>query len=103
MIKVSGVNFWPSEVESVLLKHPEVGPEYQIIVERVGGADRLTVVVESRNVMSSSEKQEVATKLKNELRDVLLFTPLVEIVDPGQLPRVEVGKAKRVIDTRQNT
>jgi len=103
MIKVSGVNFWPSEVENVLLKHPEVGLEYQIIVERVGEVDRLTVVVESRNVMSSNEKQDVATKLKNELRDVLLFTPVVEIVDPGQLPRVEIGKAKRIIDRRQNT
>jgi len=102
MIKISGVNFWPSEVENVLLKHQEVGLEYQIVVDRVGEVDRLTIIVESRNMMSSSEKQSVATKLRNELRDVLLFTPEVEIVDPNQLPRVEVGKVKRIIDRRQN-
>jgi phenylacetate-CoA ligase len=102
MIKVSGVNFWPSEVENVLLKHQEVGLEYQIIVDRVGEVDKLTIIVESRNVMSSGEKQSVAQKLRNELRDALLFTPEVEIADPNQLPRVEVGKAKRIIDRRQN-
>src|SRR3990167_6767488 len=50
MLKVKGVNFYPKQVESLLLKHPEVGNDYLIVIERVDGADRLTVNVETRGL-----------------------------------------------------
>ncbi|MEM3386432.1 MAG: phenylacetate--CoA ligase [Nitrososphaerales archaeon] len=101
MIKVSGVNFWPSLIEEALLKHPEVGPEYQIIVDRVSEVDRLTIYIETKTIINEEEKKKVLSQtLRDELRELLLFTPNIEVVDPGQLPRVEVGKAKRVIDKR---
>lgn len=101
MLKVSGVNFWPSVVEEALLKHSEVGPEYQIVVEKIASADKLTILVESKHVMDEDSKKHLSEKLKEELRELLLFTPEVKVVDPNQLPRTELGKAKRVIDKRE--
>ncbi|MEM3651688.1 MAG: hypothetical protein QXL21_01040, partial [Nitrososphaerales archaeon] len=100
MIKVSGVNFWPSQVESVLMKQPEVGTEYLITITRRGSADHMIIKVEAKNKIGEDEAKRLAAKLSNELREVLIFTPEVIVVGPGELPRVEVGKAKRVVDER---
>ncbi len=100
MIKVSGVNFWPSQVEAVLMKQPNVGTEYLIYVARKGSADHMTIKVEAKSKMSEEEKKNLAAKLSAELREVLIFTPEVIILAPGELPRTETGKAKRLIDER---
>ncbi|MCL4519179.1 MAG: phenylacetate--CoA ligase [Thaumarchaeota archaeon] len=102
MLKISGVNFWPSEVESVLLKQGEVGTEYQIRVMKVDSTDRMQITVESKErITDQSKKDLLAKKLSSSLHDVLLFSPEVMIVDPNTLPRVEVGKTVRVIDERK--
>ena len=102
MLKISGVNFWPSEVESVLLKQGEVGTEYQIRVMKVDSTDRMQITVESREKIADQNKRDLlAKKLSSSLHDVLLFSPEVTIVDPNTLPRVEVGKTVRVIDERK--
>jgi phenylacetate-CoA ligase len=101
MIKVSGVSFWPSEIESVLLKEEGVGPEYRIKISRVESMDRLTIEVESRDKdLNQSMKESLARKLSKNLHDTLLFSPEVVVVEPNCLPRVEIGKAIRVVDER---
>jgi len=100
MIKVSGVAIWPGQVESVLLKHPMVGSEYQIIVWRQGGHDRIKVVAETREKIHDGDVERLARKLAEDLRNTLMTGVEVELVEPMSLPRVEVGKAKRVIDQR---
>ncbi len=100
MIKVRGVGIWPSMVETALLKHPELGIEYQIQVSRVKGLDQLKIVVESRDKVGEDEKARLAQLLRRELHEILMVEPEVEVVDPMTLPRQEVGKAKRIIDNR---
>ena len=101
MIKVSGVNFWPSELEAVLLKEPEVGTEYRISLSRINSVDRMKIEVESKENVSDLVKQDQLVKrLSTALHDTLLFSPEVVIVEPNSLPRVEVGKAARVNDER---
>jgi phenylacetate-CoA ligase len=101
MLKISGVNFWPSEVETILLRHGDLGSEYQIRVDRVNSIDSMTVTVEAMDSGLDHEMKELLGKrLETQLKDVLLFTPKVLIVDPNSLPRVEVGKTKRVYDDR---
>jgi phenylacetate-CoA ligase len=101
MVKVSGVNFWPSQVETVLLKENEVGPEYRIRVSRVNSVDKMTIEVESKDkIYDNSKKELLSSKLSKALHDVLLFSPEVVLVDPNSLPRVEIGKTIRVIDER---
>lgn len=103
MIKVSGVNFWPSQIESVLLKEDEVGPEYRIKISKTGSSDRMIVEIESKEkILDRSKKEVLSKKLAKDLHDRLLFSPEVIVVDPNSLPRVEVGKTTRISDERKN-
>jgi phenylacetate-CoA ligase len=102
MIKVSGVNFWPSQIETILLKEGDVGPEYKVNISRVSSVDRMIIEVESKEKIADQEKRDVISrKLAKALHDTLLFSPEIRIVDPNSLPRVEVGKAIRINDERR--
>jgi phenylacetate-CoA ligase len=102
MIKVSGVNFWPSQLEAVLLKEDGVGPEYRINISRINSIDRMTIEVESKEKISDEAKRDLLSKrLAKALHDTLLFSPEIIVVDPNSLPRVEVGKTMRVNDERR--
>jgi phenylacetate-CoA ligase len=90
MLIIRGVNVFPSEVERALLAIPELAPHYQLVVERPGHLDELTVQVEG-----TAE----AASVRMQLRSVLGLTAQVEIVQPGSIPRSE-GKALRVVDRR---
>jgi phenylacetate-CoA ligase len=90
MLIIRGVNVFPSEVERALLAIPELAPHYQLVVERPGHLDELTVQVEGKAEAASVQRQ---------LHSVLGLTAQVEIVEPGSIPRSE-GKALRVLDRR---
>jgi phenylacetate-CoA ligase len=90
MLIIRGVNVFPSEIERALLAIPELTPHYQLVVERPGHLDELTVQVEGTVDASAVRKQ---------LHSVLGLTAQVEVVPPGTVPRSE-GKALRVVDRR---
>jgi phenylacetate-CoA ligase len=102
MVKVSGVNFWPSMVESTILHNKDVGQEYRIVISRIDYKDIVRIEVESSRKLSEMERERLRAVLKENLTNVLLFQPEVVVVDPGTLPRVEVGKAQRLVDQRMN-
>lgn len=102
MVKISGVNFWQSEVESILLKRDDVGPEYRIRLTRVNFTDRVKIEVESASMLRENLAKEIlARELATDMQNILSFSPEIEVLDPGTLPRVDVGKAQRMIDERQ--
>jgi phenylacetate-CoA ligase len=96
MIKVKGVNLYPKQVESVLLKHFQVGSDYLIVIERDAGADRMTVHVEAG---PDADGETLAEQLADELHSLLALRAKVQVVGLGELPRPE-GKAVRVHDRR---
>jgi phenylacetate-CoA ligase len=103
MLIIRGINVFPSQVEYSLMTNPEVGNEFQIIVERTGALDDMTVRVELKpeaftDNMAGIEK--VRARVEHKLRSNLNIHANVELVEPGALPRFE-GKAKRVIDKRK--
>jgi phenylacetate-CoA ligase len=103
MIVVRGINVFPSQVESVLMRIPEVGDHYQIIVDRKGPLDVMTVEVEVTEQVFSDKIADLMTlskRVSKELKNVLNITAEVDLVEPGSIPR-SMGKAKRVIDKRQ--
>ncbi len=103
MIVVRGINVFPSQVESVLMRIPEVGDNYQIIVDRKGPLDVMTVEVEVTEQVFSDKIADLMTlskRVSKELKNVLNIMAEVELVEPGSIPR-SMGKAKRVIDKRQ--
>ena len=100
MLKIRGVNVFPSQIEEVILSFNELGPHYEIVVEREGYLDKLTVKVEL-NVETDSFKvlETLANSVKNKLRIILGLDAKVTLVSPNTLQRFE-GKAKRVKDLR---
>ena len=103
MLIVRGINIFPSQVEYSLMTNPEVGNEFQIVVERKGALDAMHVKVELKpeaftdNIIElNALRERIAFKLRN----LLNVGATVELVEPGTLPRFE-GKAKRVMDRRE--
>lgn len=102
MLVIRGINVFPSQIEHVLLRIPEVGNQFMVYVDRVNHLDEMTIDVEINRDYFSGELQDLARiqkKVVKELRDTLELRTTVKLVEPGSLPRFE-GKAKRVIDRR---
>lgn len=97
MIKVKGKGVYPAYVEQVLLSIPELGSEYQIIVEHRIHGDRILVRAETRRDIRVDEalKKMVAKRMREELGVNLE----IEILDYGKLPRIGGWKTKRVVET----
>ncbi len=95
MLKVKGVNFYPSQIEAILMKYKQLSPFYHIVLEKVKGKGSMTIVAERRNGFSSEDLD----RLSNELYDFLGFHCHIQIVPEGTLERPQ-GKAVRVIDKR---
>ena len=103
MIIVRGINVFPSQVESVLMKIPEIGDNYLIIVDRKGPLDVMTVKVEVTESAFSdkiADLMSLSKAVSQQLKGVLNIMADVELVEPGTIPRSE-GKAQRVIDNRE--
>jgi len=103
IIIVRGINVFPSQVDSVLMRIPDIGEQYQIVVDRKGPMDVMTVRVEVTESAFSdkiADPMSLSKKVSKELQCVQNLTAEVELVEPGTIPRSE-GKAKRVIDKRK--
>lgn len=103
MFIVKGVNIFPSQIETVLMDVPEVDKNYQIIIEREKGLDILKIQVEVKKSTFTGDivqLRNLQERIKENLKDVILINPIVELVEPGTLPP-STGKAKRVIDKRK--
>jgi phenylacetate-CoA ligase len=102
MLIINGVNMFPSQIEEVVMKIPEVGNNYQICVEKDGALDRLIVKVELYSKMFLGEAKQIdnlKSKIGEELKASITIKPAIELHEPGSLPAFE-GKAVRVVDTR---
>jgi phenylacetate-CoA ligase len=97
MLIIRGVNLYPSEIEHTLLGVTGVAPHYQLIVERPGALDELTVHCEP--VGDGVDRDELRSRVAHALREATGITIAVELLAPGAVPRSE-GKAVRVIDRR---
>lgn len=102
MLIIRGVNVFPSQIETVLIKNGYEA-NYQIIVDRVNNSDTLDVNVEitpemlSDTTMGISEREK---KLVADLKAMLGIKAVVHIVEPKTIARSE-GKAVRIIDKRK--
>ncbi|MFO7948348.1 MAG: phenylacetate--CoA ligase [Armatimonadota bacterium] len=103
MLIVKGVNIYPQQVEHVLMRTEEVGNNYVIVLESTEDLDEMIVRVElSQGVMSDNMRDllGIEKRLVHALRDELLLTPQVELLQPNTLAPAE-GKVVRVIDNRE--
>ena len=102
MLIIRGVNVFPSQIETVLLKEG-YSPNYQIVVDRVNNTDTLDVYVEMSPESFSDVVKDIgsdADKLASAMKTMLGISPKVHLVAPKSIVRSE-GKAVRVIDNRK--
>lgn len=103
MLIIRGVNVFPSQIESVLMKSKDIQPHYQLVVDRVDNLDTLTVLVEVGQEFFSDEiktLQNMEHKLSNDIKEYLGVSAKIKLVEPKTIERSE-GKAVRVIDKRK--
>ncbi len=96
MLIVRGVNLHPSNVEHLLLSVEGVAPHYQLVLERNGPLDEVTLECEPAGPV---DRDELARRIAHSLREHTGLRIAVAVRDPGEIPRSE-GKAVRVIDRR---
>ena len=101
MLIIRGVNVYPSQIEAVLVGMPDVAPHYQLVVERKGSMDHLTVEVEmAPNIVPTKElRAVVAESVRHHIKSIVGVTADVLVKEPGEIPR-SMGKAVRVRDLR---
>lgn len=117
LLIIRGVNFFPSQIESIVLKHRGVTPNYLVVVDRKGTLDEVEVKIEVEAqyaykptietfevnphlyVTDDIETRDIKKALARDIKDVVGITVVVTLVPPGSIPRSE-GKAKRFIDKR---
>jgi phenylacetate-CoA ligase len=103
MLIIRGVNVFPSQIESVIMEFDGVEPHYQLVVEREGILDTLTVMVEVNERIFSDEVknlQAMEQSLEKNVKEMLGVAAKVRLVEPKSIQRTE-GKAVRVIDKRK--
>ena len=103
MLIIRGVNVFPSQIESVLMELEGLQPHYQLIVEREGPLDRLTVLIELTETMFTGEVRMLEAlnkKIRSAIESTLGIAVNVKFVAPKSIERFE-GKAVRVIDKRK--
>ncbi|MXV62712.1 AMP-binding protein [Natronorubrum sp. JWXQ-INN-674] len=100
LLIVRGVNLYPSEIEDVVLEFDAVAPYYRIDLYREDNLDRLELTLE-REPEFDGDIEDLRKRIRTRLSNVLSFTPdELDIVDPDEIERTEVGKVKRVYDHR---
>ena len=101
MLIIRGVNVYPSQIEAVLVGLPDVAPYYQLVVERKGAMDHLTVEVEIGPALAGSANAYpvVAEQVQHHIKSMIGVSTEVVMKQPGEIPRSQ-GKAVRVRDLR---
>ncbi|MGB6105495.1 MAG: phenylacetate--CoA ligase PaaK [Pusillimonas sp.] len=103
MLIVRGVNLFPTQVEEVVLKVPELAAQYQLVLTRSGNLDELEILTEVRpefDHLSVAQRDAVADKLKHAVKTYIGVSARVTVQTAGQVERTLTGKARRVIDKR---
>jgi len=103
MLIIRGVNVFPSQIEELILKQPELAPHYLLEVTKEGPLDHLAVLVEMRpefDALPQAKKDEARAQLAHNVKSYVGVTAEVRVVPISAIER-SVGKAKRVIDKRR--
>ena len=104
MLIIRGVNVFPTQIEEILLKNPNLCAQYQLQVSREGHLDKLDVYVEVRAELSDSigeaKRREIGASVQHHIKALVGVSAEVHVVETDKVERTLVGKARRVIDRR---
>lgn len=97
MMKIHGVNVFPSQIDEIIAEFDEATSEYQIRISHLDGKDTMRLYIEATS--GRTDFNELSQRVAERVKSKIGFTPIVKVVEEGLLPRSE-KKAKRVIDER---
>jgi phenylacetate-CoA ligase len=104
MLIIRGVNVFPSQIEEQIMADTALAPIYQIHVSRPSHLDEVEVHCEvKREVSAQLDAATIAAigdRLKQRIKANIGISTQVKVFPADSLQRIEVGKAKRVYDTR---
>ena len=103
MLIIRGVNVFPSQIEELIVRQPELSPQYLIEVIRDGHLDALIVRVElaAGRALDAPVRAVAADTLRRNVKAYIGISVDVRICEPNELPR-STGKAQRVVDRRRD-
>ena len=102
MIILRGVNLFPSQIEEIALRIPELSPHFQLELTRPEGPadgpdDRQDRAPRRRHASSSARRRPQA--LEQQIKIHVGSSCTVDVVEPGSLERSN-GKLRRIYDMR---
>ena len=102
MFIVKGVNIFPMQIEKKLMQFDQLASGYMITIQPTPSGDEILVEVELNELFSDdySELENLRKSITRSIKDEILVTPKVKLVQKGTIPRSE-GKAVRVKDLRK--
>jgi phenylacetate-CoA ligase len=104
MLIIRGVNVFPTQIEEILLRNPNLCAQYQIQVTRDGHLDELDVFVELQPERSAdvemAQRETIGREVAHHIKALIGVTAKIHVVGTDMIERTVVGKAKRVIDKR---
>lgn len=102
MFIIKGVNIFPMQVEKILVQFPQLGSNYLITLDTIHNQDEMIIEVELSDLISDNylELEKIRKDITRQLKDEILLTPKLKLVNKGSLPQNE-GKAIRVKDLRE--
>jgi phenylacetate-CoA ligase len=104
MLIIRGVNVFPTQIEEILLKNPNLCAQYQIQVTREGHLDELDVFVELKPELSTqlelAQREAIGRDVAHHVKSLIGVTAKIHVVGTDMVERTVVGKAKRVVDKR---
>jgi len=99
MIILRGVNLFPTQIEELILRTPELSPHFQCVLTRTGNLDELTVLVEHRGAVAGDAAEEAGAVVRRLVKERIGVSVVVDVVAPETIER-SVGKMKRIVDNR---
>jgi len=105
MLIIRGVNVFPTQIEELILKCPELAPHYLIEISRKGNLDEMAVSVElcdAASTIGHDGTKTLSGKLQHMVKTYVGISVKVTVHPPQTLER-SAGKAKHVIDSRPKT
>ncbi len=103
MLIIRGVNVFPSQIESVIMKIKEVACHYHITVDRVNNLDTMQIDIELADDIAFDEVkrvEELKQRISQEIISSIGVFAKIKLVSSGSITRSE-GKAIRVTDKRK--
>ncbi|MCL2715765.1 MAG: phenylacetate--CoA ligase [Alphaproteobacteria bacterium] len=104
MLIIRGVNLFPTQIEEVLLRNPNLCAQYQLRVSRTGNLDELEVLVETQpsvGRVTPAQREEIERDVTHHIKSLIGVSVTLHVLDPDTIERTVVGKARRVVDLRK--